>query len=167
MPIWAPLLPLLVIVAVIGRRLRVTGLSWLPGSSQYLDAVCNANLAQQLARLMESGMSVQESVALAGPLRGGAAAADSTSSDDALESLPSLLRWTVCGDLGGEPMPRVLRFVAQTYRQKARRQEAIWQFLAPTICGVLLGGTFVLGYSLSLFLPVVQLLKDISLPAGA
>ena len=36
--------------------------------------------------------------------------------------------------------------------------------MAPTICGVLLGGTFVLGYGLSLFLPVIQLLKDISLP---
>jgi type II secretory pathway component PulF len=166
MPIWAPLLPLLLIVAVIGWRLRVSGLSWLPGSSRYLDAVRSANMAQQLARLMESGMSLQESVALAGPLQG-AAAADGKGSDDAWESWPALLRWAVSGDLGGEPMPKALRFVAQTYRQKARRQEAIWRFVAPTICGVLLGGMFVLGYSLSLFLPVVQLLKDISLPGGA
>jgi type II secretory pathway component PulF len=167
MPIWAPLPPLLLIIAVIGWRLRVSGLSWLPGSSRYLDSIRNANLAQQLARLMESGMSLQESVALAGPLRGIAAPADGTGSEDVLESLPSLLRWAVSADLGGEPIPKALRFVAQTYRQKAHRQEAIWRFVAPTICGVLIGGTFVFGYALSLFLPVVQLLEDISLPGGA
>ncbi len=113
-------------------------------------------------------MSLQESVALAGPLRGIAAPGGwRQAARMPLGSLPSLLRWAVSGDLGGEPMPKALRFVAQTYRQKAHRQEAIWRFVAPTICGVLLGGTFVLGYSLSLFLPVVQLLKDISLPGGA
>ena len=186
MPIWAPLIPLLFIFAAIGWRLRVSGSSWLPGSSRYLDAVRSANTAQQLARLMESGMSLPESMALAGPLLGSAglmeteptalAAGPETSVNQdgrpeasAFDSreLPALLRWAVSGDLGGEPMPKALRFVAQTYRQKARRQEAIWRFMAPTICGVLLGGVFVLGYSLSLFLPVVQLLKDISLPGGA
>jgi len=186
MPIWAPLIPLLLIFAAIGWRLRVPGSSWLPGSSRYLDAVRNANMAQQLARLIESGMSLQDSMSLAGPLSDSAGlmrteptaladgpeasvAPDRKPEASALGSreLPALLRWAVSGDLGGEPMPKALRFVAQTYRQKARRQEAIWRFMAPTICGVLLGGIFVLGYSLSLFLPVVQLLKDISLPGGA
>jgi hypothetical protein len=73
----------------------------------------------------------------------------------------------VSGDLGGEAAPRILHLIAQTYRSHAQRQSAIWRIATPSICGVLLGGTFVLGYCLSLFLPMVQLLKDVSLPTGA
>ena len=69
-------------------------------------------------------------------------------------------------DVGDEPLPRVLRFVEHTYRQSAQRQQTIWELVVPTICGVLLGGAFVLGYGLSLFLPVIQMLKDVSMPGG-
>jgi type II secretory pathway component PulF len=115
-------------------------------------------VAQQLATLLESGCSLEESLALVG--------AGGDRPDDT-EAFPPLLRWAVREDLGGEPMPRVLRFVAQTYRQTAERQQTIWRVVAPTICGVVLGGMFVLGYGLSLFLPVIQLLRDVSLPGGA
>jgi type II secretory pathway component PulF len=165
MPVWVPLLPLLLVFAVVWWRSRSKRASWawVPGSSRYINAIQNANIAQQLARLTESGLSIQESLPLVGPLSGTA----KVNSAGSVDSLPSLLRWAVSGDMGGEPAPRVLQLVSQTYRNQAKRQSAVWRITAPTICGVLLGGTFVLGYCLSMFLPLVQLLRDVSLPGGA
>jgi type II secretory pathway component PulF len=178
MPIWVPLLPLLLVLALLWWRSRSSQLSWswVPGSRRYFAAMQNANLAQQLAMLLESGYSLDQSLALVGLLQGSDGTASSARAAntgqlqsaplDPKASMPSLLRWALSGDLGGEPLPRVLRFVAQTYRQTAERQQTIWRVAMPTIAGVLLGGSFVLGYGLSLFLPVVQLLKDVALPGG-
>lgn len=169
MPIWGPLVPLLLLAVVIAWRFRASGCVWLP--ARYVSAVRHANLSQQLARLLESGMSLQDSLALAGPLAGMPVIASKTggvaAGEDELRSLPSLLRWAVNATQDSQQMPNELRIVAQTYRQTAQRQEAIWRFVVPSLCGILLGGAFVLCYSLSLFLPIVQLLKDISLPGGA
>jgi type II secretory pathway component PulF len=179
MPIWVPLVPLLLFLALLWWRSRSSRFSWswVPGSRRYFTAMRNDHLAQQLAMLVESGYSLDESLALVGQLRGSNFVASSVHAADSGQvpsapvdpqaSMPSLLRWALSGDLGGEPLPRVLRFVAQTYRQTAERQQTIWRVAVPSICGVLLGGSFVLGYSLSLFLPVVQLLKDVALPGGA
>ena len=166
-PIWGPLLPLLLVLTLVWWRWNSKRVSWtwMPFGSRYLDAMRNADDAQQLARLTESGLSIQESLILVRPFAGEANVASSPK-DATVRSLPSLLRWAVSSDLGGEPAPRILRFVADTYRQNARRQATIWRVVTPAICGVLLGGTFVFGYALSLFLPVVQLLKDVSLPGG-
>jgi type II secretory pathway component PulF len=169
MPIWGPLLPLLLVLALICWRLLSSRWSWtwVPGSSRYFSARRNAHLAQQLATLLESGSSLEESLSLVGPLANASSDAGiAAEGNRSTESLPPLLRWALSGDSGGEPMPRVLRFVAQTYRQNAERQQTIWRVVAPTIAGLLLGGMFVLGYGLSLFVPVIQLLKDISLPGG-
>jgi hypothetical protein len=164
-PIWGPLVPLLLVLTLIWwrRNSKRASWNWLPGSSRLVDAMQNADLAQQLARLTESGLSLEESLKLVGPLPGEA----NPNGTQSTQSLPSLLRWALSGDLGGEATPRILLLIAQTYRSHARRQSAIWRIAAPSICGILLGGTFVLGYCLSLFLPMVQLLKDISLATGA
>lgn len=165
MPFWGPLLPLLLVLLLIGwrRSSKQASWTWLPGGSRYVHAIENANLASQLARLTESGLSLEESLKLVEPLPGQGQANGAPSAS----SLPSLLQWALHGDLDNEAMPRVLRLIAQTYRNQAQRQSAIWRIVTPSVCGVLLGGTFVLGYCLSFFLPLVQLLKDISLPTGA
>ena len=104
--------------------------------------------------MLDSGCSIDDSLALVG--------ASTTSS----AAQPSLMHWALTGDLAGEPLPRVLRFVAESYRQKAERQQTIWRVVAPTICGVVIGAVLVLGYGLGLFLPVVQMLKDVAMPPG-
>lgn len=175
MPLWVPLVPLLLLLAILWWRLRSSQLSWswVPGSQRYFAAMQNANLAQQLAMLLESGIPLDESLVLLGlvsDIESDASAADAAGSGQStsvtIDALPSLMRWALSGDLGGEPLPSVLRFVSQTYRQTAEREQTIWRVAVPTICGVLLGGLLVLGYALTLFLPVVQLLKDVALPIG-
>ena len=171
MPIWGPLLPLLVIGALIWWKNCSHDLtwSWIPGSSRYFAATRNANTARWLAILLESGCTLPESLELVEHLPVHQQTSQRTNGQGIVTkdgSTGSLLHWAVTGDVGDEPLSRVLRFVEQTYRQTARRQQTIWEFVTPTICGVFLGGGFVLGYGLSLFLPVVQMLKDVSLPGG-
>ena len=79
-------------------------------------------------------------------------------------SLPPLLRWAVAGNIGEEPLPTVLRFVAMTYERTAKRYTRFWQVVAPMIVGLILGGLLVLGYGLSLFLPVIEMLYDLASP---
>jgi hypothetical protein len=180
MPVWGIVIPLVVILAVIGWRSRSARMSWswMPGSGPYFRAVRSATIARQLATLLESGCSLDQSLALLGlstagdAATAGAAGGDSTASGEAGDhrvpsNFPPLLQWALSGDLGGERPADVLRFVADTYRQTAQRQAKIWRYVAPSICGVVLGGCVVLGYGLSLFLPLVQLLKDVALPGGS
>jgi type II secretory pathway component PulF len=164
MPYWGPAVPLLVVLAVIAWRWRAPRASWrwVPGSAKYFHAAQYAELATQMANLLESGCGQDESLALLGPLYGSGADLESAPS----ESLPPLLRWAIRGDIDDQSRPGVLRVMAQAYRQSAEQQLSLWRLVAPSFCGALLGGMFVLAYGVGLFLPVVQLLKTIALPAG-
>lgn len=155
-PIWGTLVPLLVGVTLLWWHLRGSKMSWsrLPGSKRYYDAADNAEHANQLAGMLESGCELDESLQTVFPQSTGIA------------SLPPLLRWAIEADTGDEPLHNTLRFVARTYQQKAERQERAWSLRAPVLCGLALGGLLVLGYGLCLFLPVVQLLNDVALPVS-
>lgn len=142
----------------------------------------NAHLATQLARMLESGCSLPESLATlfpeSIPASASAIPASNAEATDAsaspaitpdsavLHQLPPLVRWAIDADPDDEPLSNLLRFVSATYRQMAERQEKLWRVIAPTICGLLIGGAVVLGYGLSLFLPVIQLLKDLATPGS-
>lgn len=168
MPIWALLLPLLVVVGLIWWKSSSSQFTWnwIPGNSRYFSSVRDANIARQLATLLESGCSLEDSLKLVDQLPIWQLPGRNAKDGSGQPPAGALLRWAVTDDVGDEPLPRVLRFVEHTYRQSAQRQQTIWELVAPTICGVLLGGAFVLGYGLSLFLPVIQMLKDVSMPGG-
>ena len=153
-PIWGPLVPLLVGATVLWWHLRGSRASWkwVPGSKRYYDASENAEQANQLAGMLESGCGLEEALQTVFP------------EPTRLESLPPLLRWAIETDPDDQPLPNTLRFVARTYEQKAARQERAWGVRTPMLFGLVIGGVLVLGYGLSLFLPVVQLLNDVSLP---
>ncbi|MFK8113263.1 MAG: hypothetical protein AB8B91_13730 [Rubripirellula sp.] len=161
MPVWVPLIPLLLVffAAWWYRSGSRKTWSWLPGAKKYYTSMRSANFARQMSRLMASGCSKEEAIEMAVPLLGNTGGSKPT-------ELPSLLNWAIHGDLAGEPRDRVLRMVAETYRKAADRQSTIWRVAVPAVGGVLLGGAFVFGYGLSLFYPVVALLKDLSIPGG-
>jgi general secretion pathway protein F len=161
LPVWGPLVPLLILLFAGWFYWRGTGWrwTWLPGSQKYYESIRNADFALHVSRLLNSGVSPEESLSLALPMLG--------NQDGSVARLPSLLRWALSEDLGGEPRASVLAMVANTYRKAAERQSTIWRVAVPTVCGVLLGGVLVFGYGLSLFYPLVSLLKDISMPGGA
>jgi type II secretory pathway component PulF len=155
-PIWGTVVPLLVAVTLLWWHLRGSTMSWswIPGSKRYYDAADNAERANQLAGMLESGCGLEESLQTVFP--------ESTR----IESLPPLLHWAIEADTGDEPLHNTLRFVARTYQQKAERQERAWSLRAPVLCGLAFGGLLVLGYGLCLFVPVVQLLNDVALPVS-
>lgn len=157
MPVWSALVPILLVAAVLWWRFRSASFtwSWLPGSSRYFDSIGRADFARRLARSIDGGESVDQ--ALQTTHRVGA---DS-------DSLPPLLKWAVEDDLGGESRPRALRFVAKVYGLKAERQATVWRVIGPAMIGVFFGSLVVFGYGLSVFLPIIQLLKHVALPGGA
>ena len=50
---------------------------------------------------------------------------------------------------------------------RTRRRASILRVAIPAVLGVLIGGVLVFGYGLSFFMPMIELLKEISAPEGA
>jgi type II secretory pathway component PulF len=184
LPVWGPLLPLLiaaVAILLIWRPLPLN-LNWLPGRIKYLDAIHKANYADSIAGLLEQNHTLGQALALLGPLpteshsAGAYAAATAqvfeaerqaapvAADDPRIQALPALLRWAFTGDLLGQPLPAVLRISARNYRAVARRQSAVVRWWLPALVGSLLGGLFVLAFALSLFWPMVELLRTLTQP---
>lgn len=162
LPIWAVLFPLIVILVLIvwRRRFRDARWRWVPGSRRYYEAVEHAYLAKQLANLVQSGRSVDESLALV-------QSTSQTTGTLTTDQLPSLLKWAVTTPLSGESLSSVLRLVAESYRHSAERRRDFWRLVMPTIAGAVLGGLIVMAYGMGLFLPLIDLLHAIAQPGGA
>lgn len=184
LPVWGPGLPLLLIVVLLWWNwLRAPlALNWLPGRTRYLDALHKANYAENVARLLENGYSLAQALTLIGPLpsestNAGLYAtateniieADASGQrlawdDPSIRALPALLRWSFTGDLLGQRMPDVLRIAARNYRAIARRYSVLAHWWLPTLIGSLLGGALVFAFALSLFGPMIELLRTLTLP---
>lgn len=178
MPLWAPLMPVLLIAAIfLWRRGRQTSQTWIPFSGSQLTALRNATFADQLAALLTHGVSLPEGLRLAGGVTGDADLIETTEAlaqsaergeklpadPRQLRSMPPLLRWALTGDLGGQPLPDILSFAADTYRQSAQHQAAICRIALPTLLGAFLGGVVVFVYGFFVFGPYARLLKDLSI----
>lgn len=181
MPVWGPLIPLLTALFLLWwySRGRKLAWNWLPGGKQYYRDVRHAQVAKQLAGMVESGAtldvalatvfadSVPDAARTDTRLRADSvphdAPAHSTSIDSRLLGrLPPLLRWAIEADPDEEPPGKTLRYVATTYEQTVLRRERNWRSLTPALCGLAIGGLIVLGYGLSLFVPIVRLLQDVA-----
>ncbi len=175
MPIWIPLVPILVLIAlVLWRRSKGQPPKWIPGAYRYLQALKHALFAEELARLVGTKMPLHEAARMASGITGDTALIDScealasddnqpmSNEDPRLGALPPLLRWALSGNLGEQTLPGVLRFAAQTYRQSAERLSAIWQTALSILLGGLLGGAIVLVYGVSIFWPYIEMLQDLA-----
>ena len=177
MPVWVPLVPLLVVAGMLlwNARWKVSRPK-LFGSRPYLRTVTNAVFAEQVASLLAAGVPFGESVRTAAKASGDrdlVAAAEivathergqplSAADTQTLAVFPPLLRWALTQDLGDEPLPDMLRFIGDTYRQSAERQAGIWQAALPTFVGAFVGGLILLVFSLSMFGPYIGLLYDLA-----
>jgi type II secretory pathway component PulF len=177
MGVWVPLVPLLIVAGIIlWHRRELRHRPWLPGSRRYLTKVAYSTFAEQLSKLLAAEVPFVESLRLAGKatndesvMRTAEVVAAAREHNDAwtagdemeLSTLPPLLRWVLTSNLEGESLPELLRFTAETYRQSADRQSAVWHIALPTVLSALLGGAIVLGYGLSLFVPYLNLMVDL------
>ena len=177
LPVWGPLIPVLTVVVVLlwrrgSGRIRL----WIPFAGRYAATVAHANFAEQLATLVEKDVPLPDALELASGVTGNHALVTATQAlaaahqrgekltadDHSLRRLPPLLRWALTGDLGDQPLPEILSFAAQTYRQSAERQAAVWRLALPALIGALLGGAIVLAYGLSMFGSLIGLLRDLA-----
>lgn len=177
LPVWAPLAPVLLIGAILlWRRGKGKSRVWIPFAGRYAAALRHAAFADQLAILLEHGVPLAEGLRLASGVTGDPTLIETSEAlslaaergeklpadDRQLQTLPPLLRWALTGDLGDQPLPEILSFAADTYRQSALRQAAIYRIALPTLIGALLGGAVVFAYALCVFGPYIRLLQDLS-----
>lgn len=91
---------------------------------------------------------------------------DAASQDHvAAAAFPPFLRWALLESAPAVSQPRALEMAADVYRQSARRRIERMGVLAPAVACVVVGGGVVLLYGLTLFLPLVDLLKSLALTA--
>lgn len=158
LPYWGPGLPLLVIAAVVSWRSRLpsSNLRWLPIEFRDLGWVEKANHADNLARL-------EENLAIAKPLSETNFASGLGEEFTAKNPSP-LLKWaSSCSD-EHHAKAAAFRFVGQTFRDSAKWRVVRWSSVLPSALAAILGGLLVLGYSLSLFVPMIELLGTLARP---
>lgn len=153
LPVWGILLPLAVLLAILYwlKNSSDWNYQWLPGRKRFLEAIAKANYADNVARLLETDHPLSETLRLVGPL-------------DDKAPLPAMLRWAVSAEVEGASRANLIRFISRTYRDAANCEIVRWRSWLPVLVGVALGGVLVLGYGLSLFTPMIELLKTLTRP---
>ncbi len=176
--VWVPLAPLLMLIFIVwfyrqaGRRPKL-----LADRGRGLTArIDSATYADRVASFIEQQIPLAQAMALAGPCHSPTAFRDSTPSPVSVRSiteampnsksgnnqLPPLLRWAVEEHATGESRAGVLRFTAQTYRRFAALQAKRDRQWVPVIIVAIFGGLIVLGIGLSVFLPPIEFLLQIT-----
>jgi len=161
MPVWGVLIPVLIgVIWLCFLRASTMGRSrWFIGGSRYLESMRLAQFADQVAAFVDRGIPRDRAFSMA----------DSKIASQALTNpltLPPLLRWAMSGNFGNEPVPAIFRFVANSYREIADQHATGWQVFVSKLSLSLFGGLLVFGFGLSLFVPVIDLLFELSSPGG-
>jgi type II secretory pathway component PulF len=162
MPIWIIVVPIILAMFWfwLMRRGSISSWRWFPGGKRYLESLRYATFADQVATLVNRGVTIDHSMMLAD-----AELAASLKADP--DSAPPLLRWAISGDVGNEPRQNVFHFVATSYRQIAEHRSLGLRLVLPAVLISIIGGTLVFVFGISLFMPMVDLMKQIALPGGA
>ena len=85
-----------------------------------------------------------------------------TQDSDAAKQFPPFLRWALTSPTEAGGLVRTLRLAAQTYRHRAERRTKWLRTVTPMLTCVVLAGGVTLLYCLSVFGPLVRLIKDLS-----
>ncbi len=186
LPFWAPIPPVLLIVLLLvgfrsngSRTTWLRGLprlfSWFPGVSRVTADQRCASLAELLALLVEHEIPLHEALRLAAQASGdheltsaaaqmaNAAEQERSPAPDADEArqFPPFLRWAITSPTEAGDLVRTLRIASQTYRHRAERRIKWIRTVAPMMTCVVVAGGVTLLYCLSIFVPFVQLMKEL------
>jgi type II secretory pathway component PulF len=80
----------------------------------------------------------------------------------AVGQLPPFLRWALASPAEAGSLVRTLRSASELYRRRAERGTARLRAVAPMLTCVVLAGGVTLLYCLSVFVPLYQLICDLS-----
>lgn len=177
---WGPAVPIVMVLLLVAfgpwrgpQRLFPGRFGWVPGLHHYHRAM----FTNLLAILLEHEVRLAEALRLAAEatedrafIGETAKLADNVQSGRSLrESLPAatrfppFMKWMMTtGEQQGALVP-ALRQLSEVYRRRASRQARLVQLVLPVVLTLGLGGSVVFAYALSLFIPLSDLLKDLSM----
>lgn len=149
---------------------------WLPWPRRILRNFQLANFADLLGVLLDHRVPLPEAMLLAGRAAGDARlvdgvariSADLQSGRSLADSLkdayrfPQFMRWMMSTGENQGALPSSLRQVGEIYRSRAARQADWFKLLMPIALVMVVGGGATLLYALTLFLPFVDMLRDLS-----
>jgi type II secretory pathway component PulF len=148
-------------------------LDWFPWARRMTAWSRAAAFAEVAGLLVEHEAPLDEALTLAAATAGDAtlsrAAADLTAAiregrptTTAGHGMPPLLAWLLGSATQRGQLPRALSHAAESYRRRAVHQAELARILAPAVFTVVIGGSAALAYALTVFVPWVTLLKQIS-----
>jgi type II secretory pathway component PulF len=166
LPVWATgAAVVFVLGAIFARsidRARLRRLArWLPMVGQRDRFIAQAHCAQYMSSWLQRDLPLEDGLALAQ-----AFATHDASTGSASEPLGPLLAWAIHADLAGEPRWAVLRAVAEVYDRLAETHLARWVTQLPWLTAIAISGLIVLAYGLSIFLPLIDILKAVTVPGS-
>jgi general secretion pathway protein F len=184
LPVWAPIPPVLLLLLGLICRWRQgrqtsgssRSWSWLPGMTQAVHWQRCGNFADSLATLLESHTPLEQAVATATSTADDAtlqvaatelfgssrlAQAGAAQTQAALR-FPPFLRWALLESEATTGRPAALRMAARWYRAAAQRRIDRIRAVAPLVACVVIGGGAVLLYGLALFIPVVEMFRQLT-----
>jgi general secretion pathway protein F len=151
---------------------------WFPGVSRILDNFHRASFAHILRVLIEQQVPLPDALQLAGEatgnsrlsqasrhladsVRAGRSLSDALAEPVARRNLPSFLRWML--SVGGRQatLDASLNQLTEVYRRRALFQAEWVRIVLPVTALIVVGGSVVLAYALTLFVPLTQMLADL------
>lgn len=187
LPVWVAVPPAILLIALIwalsvrssqstASMPTTSAPSWLPGMSQAIYWQRCANFADGLATLLENDLPVEQGMALAAGAAGDVSLSRGVAevlaarnvgqvlADDSLAArrFPPFLRWALLHSAETTGMSRALRMAAAWYRDKSQRRAERIRIATPLLACVVLGGSATLLYGLALFMPVVEMLRQLA-----
>lgn len=173
--VWGPAILIGAIVLWIARGGWLTGHA-APWMWPIVANFNRASFAGLLALLVEHRLPLPEALRLAGNATGGRRirqmASDVAGDVEAGESLaasltarrafPPFMRWMIANGEQQGALGTTLRQTSEIYRRRALYRAESFKILLPVLLTAILGGGFVLVYGLTLFIPLTDLLRDLS-----
>jgi general secretion pathway protein F len=185
LPYWVAVGPVVLLLfwtwwAWSGRSASLQGgwggpIGWLPGTRRMAADTRAANFADLLALLVEHQVPLQDAVTLAAEATGDASLRRAAGTiadairrgeppgDGAGGALPPLLGWLMATGARQGGLAAALRQAAGLYRRRALQRADLLRAMLPTVMLFAIGATATLFYTLSLFIPLTELLGNLAL----
>jgi type II secretory pathway component PulF len=157
--VWGPAFPIIALAIVLAWRAWIpkSNLRMLPQKLLETTAVRNSNLAESLAGLIDAGHTPEQAVSWVNR--------DKIDVDRSKQSaMPPLIQWALVENREADEQAIGLRFFGEIYRNPLRYSMSRSGRNYSSILGAILAGMLVLGFGLSLFLPMIELLYTLVLP---
>lgn len=151
------------------------GLNWVPGMGKTLRQFRLATFCELSAVLLEQEVPVPRSLRLAAAASGDTRLVDDveriagaiekgdspTAAIEAARGFPPFMRWSLDRAARQGAWPASLRQLAETYQRRAESRAGWFKLLFPTIVVLVVGGTAVALYCVSVFIPLSQMMQEL------